>query len=117
MRSPVWLLLVALLLPWGAAGAGEASTEAQSTVRMMQQFTAQQDEESAERKITLRSKHEILFWMGAGLLVGLLATGVFGLGMALFGKEWFVPHMISAGLTITLGIAHAVTAFVWFWPY
>jgi len=86
--------------------------------KVMQQFNAGVDDtESPERKISDKSKHEVLFWMGAGLLLGLLLTGGFGVAVGVLGKDLFVAHMICAGLTITLGIAHAVTAFVWFWPY
>ncbi|RMH50341.1 MAG: hypothetical protein D6682_06925 [Zetaproteobacteria bacterium] len=109
---------MAMLPPQGASAAAAAPSSGEgSVVRMMHRFTAGQEEESPQRRITLQSKREVLFWMGAGLLVGLLATAALGLGMALFGREWFVAHMISAGLTVTLGIAHAVTAVVWFWPY
>ncbi|MDQ6965047.1 MAG: hypothetical protein Q9M13_09035 [Mariprofundales bacterium] len=114
----VVVAVMLLLLP-RAALATPASDDASllSAERIMQHYTEQQDEISAERKITLRSKHEVLFWMGAALLLGLLSTAFFGVGMGIFGRDWFVPHMVSAGLTVSLGIAHAVTAFVWFWPY
>ncbi|MDX8409705.1 MAG: hypothetical protein R8J84_06655 [Mariprofundales bacterium] len=85
---------------------------------LMQQFNAGVDDsESPERKISDKSKHEVLFWMGAGLLLGLLLTGGFGIAVGVLGKDLFIAHMVCAGLTITLGLAHAVTAFVWFWPY
>jgi len=107
----VWLLLSS----WGVAAAAPSATA--SAERMMQHYTEQQDEVSAQRKISIRSKHQVLFWMGAGLLLGLMLTAFFGIGMGMMGKDWFIPHMICAGLTLSLGLAHAVTAFVWFWPY
>jgi len=119
MSQLALMLMLLLLLPqWVVAAPAAAPTSAVSSAeRVMQHYTEQQDEESAARKISIRSKHEVLFWMGAGLLTGLLLTAFFGIGTGVMGKDWFVPHMICAGLTVTLGIAHAVTAFVWFWPY
>jgi len=121
------MLLLAAVAGWPASSRAVASgsdalqpvrvEQEGSAERLMQRYTEQQDEVSEQRRISIQSKHEVLFWMGAGLLVGLLLTTFFGVGTGVLGKDWFVPHMICAGLTVTLGIAHAVTAFVWFWPY
>lgn len=118
----LWMWLLLLVMPVMAQAAPASSTAAPpssvaSAERVIQQYTAQQDEESPQRKISLRSKHEVLFWMGAALLVFLLLSAFFGVGTGVLGKDWFIPHMICAGITVTLGIAHAVTAFVWFYPY
>ncbi len=64
-----------------------------------------------------QQKHEILFYMGVLLLILIVTTAVIGLRMALFGKKLFVQHMISAGFTVFLAFAHAVTAIVWFFPF
>jgi len=64
-----------------------------------------------------KDKHKILFAMGATLLLLVIATAALGVAMALFGKEVFVAHMITAGLTVFLAIAHAVVSMVWFFPY
>lgn len=64
-----------------------------------------------------QQKHQILFYMGVILLLLVITTAVIGLQMALFGKQLFVSHMISAGLTVFLALAHAVTAIVWFFPF
>ncbi|MDX8407676.1 MAG: hypothetical protein R8L58_04750 [Mariprofundaceae bacterium] len=82
----------------------------------MQQF-AGEIETSAERRIETERKHQILFMMGLAFLVFLLFTGGFGLAMVVFDKDVFVPHMIFAGLSLTLAAAHAATAIAWFWPY
>jgi hypothetical protein len=37
--------------------------------------------------------------------------------MGVYGKQVFVAHMITAGLSVTLAIAHAVAALVWFNPF
>lgn len=62
-------------------------------------------------------KHEILFVMGVILLILILSTTSLGIAMAMYGKQVFVAHMISAGLTVFLAVAHAVTSIVWFYPY
>ncbi len=62
-------------------------------------------------------KHQVLFWMGVVLLILILATAAVGINMAFFGKEVFLTHMIFAGATVFLSLAHAVTAIVWFFPY
>ena len=64
-----------------------------------------------------REQHKILFYMGVLLLISVLMTAGFGVSMAMLGKEVFVPHMIFAGITVFLSIAHAVVAVVWFFPF
>jgi len=36
--------------------------------------------------------------------------------MVVFAKPVFVAHMIFAGFSLTLAIAHAIVAIVWFFP-
>ena len=62
-------------------------------------------------------KHEILFVMGVALLVLIFLTAGLGLAMVIKGKEVFVHHMLSAGATVFLAVAHAVTSIVWFSPF
>ena len=40
-----------------------------------------------------------------------------GISMGLYGKDLFLPHLIFAGLSITLAIAHAIVGLVWFRPH
>lgn len=112
------LLLLVVFCGAGVMPLQAASVQAQqvSPEAMIQQFVGE-EEQSPQRRIETKRKHEILFLMGLALLVLLLATAGFGIAMAAFGKEVFVPHMILAGLSLTLAIAHAVTSIVWFWPY
>lgn len=65
----------------------------------------------------VRDQHKILFYMGVALLIGVLVTAGLGVAMAILGKEVFVAHMLSAGVTVFLSIAHAVVAIVWFFPF
>ncbi|MDQ6950352.1 MAG: hypothetical protein Q9M26_01650 [Mariprofundales bacterium] len=125
MSKALNIMLLVVLFPLMAQAATSTvavtrpvSNPMVSAEQMIIKFNAgTHDEESAERKISIKSKHEVLFWMGAALLIGLLLTGGFGIAVGVLGKDLFVAHMICAGLTVTLAIAHAITAFVWFWPY
>ncbi len=99
-----------------AATAATQSTESQSAEAVMQQF-AGDDEVSPQRKIETERKHQILFLMGISLLVLLLITGTLGIAMVAFGKDVFLPHMIFAGLSLTLAAVHSATAIAWFWPW
>lgn len=67
--------------------------------------------------ISDKQKHLILFYMGVALLFLVLTTAVIGLQIGMFGKQLFVQHMICAGFTVFLSLAHAVTAIVWFFPF
>jgi len=119
-------LLLAVLTVWmltlpahgfaaPATGASD-SVASQSAEAVMQQF-AGDDEVSSQRKIETERKHQILFLMGISLLVLLLITGTLGIAMVAFGKDVFLPHMIFAGLSLTLAAVHSATAIAWFWPW
>ncbi len=113
------LLVMALPAQAGAAAAANsagAAVASQSDEAVMQQF-AGDDEISPERRIATERKHQILFLMGVALLVLLLVTGSLGIAMVAFGKDVFLPHMIFAGLSLTLAIVHSATAIAWFWPW
>ena len=111
-------------MPYAYATEGAISASAQTAVQhagqsseaVMQQF-AGDDEVSAERRIETKRKHQILFLMGISLLILLSLTGSFGVAMVAFDKDVFIPHMIFAGLSLTLAAVHAATAIAWFWPY
>jgi len=112
-----WMLV--LPVPVGAAPAETAASQSvssQSAEAVMQQF-AGDDEVSPQRKIGTERKHQILFLMGISLLVLLLITGTLGIAMVAYGKDVFLPHMIFAGLSLTLAVVHSATAIAWFWPW
>src|SRR3569832_1400336 len=50
-------------------------------------------------------------------MVGILVTAGLGIAMALFGKEVYLAQMLSAGSSVFLAVAHAVTAVVWSFPF
>jgi len=134
-----WLLILAAMWAFALpmqASAAETSASAQSVAQavaqssasssnqpavqsaeaVMQQFSGD-DEESPQRKVQTETKHQILFIMGLSLLILLLITGTLGIAMVGFGKNVFLPHMIFAGLSMTLAAVHSATAIAWFWPW
>lgn len=105
------LTMCGAMLPLGSA----AQAAGQSMTEVLQSF--QQEEQIApERAIADKSKHQILFWMGLALLVLILATASFGIAVGIYEKDVYLWHMLCAGLSVTLAIAHAVVAIVWFYP-
>lgn len=84
---------------------------------VMKDFVALEQANRVEGELTTKEKHTIMFIMGVLLLVLLLATAYFGIAMAVMGKPLFIPHMLCAGLSVTLAIAHSVVAIVWFYPF
>lgn len=128
MKTRVLLLaLVPLLLAFAqpSLAAGTADTpEAQHGASGMQQdlstmrdFNDLHADETGLLKVSTKERHEILFFMGLGLIIGLLVTAGFGLGMVLGGRPLFLWHMLFAGISIMLALAHAVTAMIWFYPF
>lgn len=113
-----WMLFVWLAMGAGAAVAQtETAKSSNDGLAVMQQFNEQAEAEGGVFKLTDKEKHQVLFVMGVALLVLIGLTAYFGLAMGIGGKDVFVPHMICAGLTVTLAVAHAVTSIVWFLPF
>ncbi|MDX8402258.1 MAG: hypothetical protein R8K47_06460 [Mariprofundaceae bacterium] len=113
-----WLAALTVLL--GATGvfapsAAVCAVETPPPEAVIGQFAP--DDDLGPRRIETKRKHEILFWMGIALLVLLFATGALGVAMVAFGKDVFIAHMILAGLSLTLAVAHAATSIAWFWPF
>lgn len=112
--SKFFTLLVFVVLFSGSVNALAQPDEGSEVLRG---FTDKALVESDAVKIADKKKHQILFIMGAFLLVGVLATAGLGIAMVVYGKQVFIAHMIGAGFTVFLSVAHAVTAMVWFFPY
>jgi len=122
MRKLLLLLgLFVVLFPLGTVLAEQLSAseapDQREDMSVMQAFAAQQAEEGEAVKISDKEKHQWLFFMGAMLLILLLATASLGIAMGVYGKQVFVAHMVTAGFSVTLAIAHAVAAMVWFYPF
>lgn len=86
-------------------------------ISVMQSFASQQTEEGQAVRISDKRKHFWLFVMGITLLTLILLTATLGLMMGVYGKDVFIAHMLTAGLTVTLAVAHAIAAIVWFNPF
>ena len=112
VSSSIFVLFIALMTMLVAA-----PVKANESQQVMQGFVNKEHVVSEHVLIETRQKHQILFFMGITLLILIFATAGFGIAMAVFGKQVFVPHMICAGGTVFLAMAHAVTAIVWFFPF
>jgi hypothetical protein len=111
----LWLPFCALLLSPTVQAQDKPPTD--DSVEVMDTFNQQAVEKQKAYELTDDDKHRVLFFMGVGLVLLLCTTAYLGISMVVFGKEVFTFHMISAGLTVTLGLAHAVAAIVWFFPF
>jgi len=112
--SLVYCLMLFLSLPVFAA---EQQASTNSDVQVMGSFTRNEIIEGEAIRIADHEKRLILFIMGLSLLILVISTAVLGVAMAIYGKQVFVAHMIVAGFTVTLAVAHAVVAIVWFFPF
>ena len=106
------ILLLPLSLPVYAVESAQQGNE-----QVMQAFTSNDAKNSGVLKIEDQKKRLIMFLLGAPLLILLLITGGLGVAMGVYGKQVFVAHMIFAGLSMTLAIAHAIVGIVWFFPF
>ena len=122
----VIMLVVGMGLDWAPAMADQApagdgktaeTARPANDLAVMEAFKRQQDEVGEAVRIDVERKHQILFFMGFALLVLILLTAGYGIAMAIYGKQVFVRHMILAGLSVTLAIAHSIVAIVWFFPF
>lgn len=88
-----------------------------NSAQVMEAFEQQASQIGVDRPSTIQKKHLTMFLLGVPLLILLLVTGALGIAMGIYGKQVFVLHMISAGLTITLAFVHAIVGVVWFYPF
>lgn len=118
MNKPYhWLFLLALLLPFSAQAAPAEENPEEGSVQVLQAFGQDSAEKSEIVAIDDKTKRIIMFSMGIPLLILLMITGGLGVAMGVYGKQVYVPHMICAGLSISLAVAHAVAGIVWFYPF
>jgi hypothetical protein len=105
-----------LLHLWGVpVYAADATAPGDSPAQVMEAFNKAQSERG-ERDISDHRKQQIMFIMGIALLIFIVTTVSLGVAMVVFAKPVFVAHMIFAGFSLTLAIAHAIVAIVWFFP-
>ena len=113
LRKFGYIFLVGVCLMVG----GQAVAQQEQAEEVIHAFTSKEHVESDVVKISDKKKHTILFAMGFALLIFVVVTAALGISMVLFGKQVFVAHMIFAGFSVFLSIAHAVVAIVWFFPF
>ena len=87
------------------------------STRVMEAFEQQASQIKIDRPSTIQKKHLTMFLLGVPLLILLLITGALGIAMGIYGKQVFVLHMISAGLTVTLAFVHAIVGVILFYPF
>ena len=110
-----WLIMHLVAVPVYAADqapAGGGDTPAQ----VMEAFNKGDNDKPINRGISNHRKEQIMFGMGIALLIFIITTVTLGIAMVVFAKPVFVAHMIFAGFSLTLAIAHAIVAIVWFFP-
>ena len=114
----VGMLLAAsfLILSVNPANAQDAN-QAGDSAQILQAFNRQHREAEHAKSITEKDKQRIMFILGVTLITLVLITGGLGIAMGLYGKSVFVPHMIFAGLSMTLALVHAIAGLVWFYPF
>lgn len=87
------------------------------SAQILQAFNKQHSESEHAKAITDKDKQRIMFLLGVVLFMLVMVTGGLGIAMGIYGKQVYVPHMICAGLSITLAIVHAIVGLVWFYPF
>lgn len=89
----------------------------QGSASVMGSFATDKSAKSELVQIEDQTKRLVMFVMGVPLLILLFATAALGVAMGVYGKQVFVPHMVCAGLSLTLALGHAVVGIVWFYPF
>lgn len=93
------------------------SAQGQNDSSVIQAFASKEVEKSDIVAIEDETKRLVMFFMGVPLLILLITTVSLGVAMVIYQKQVFVAHMVCAGLSMTLAIAHAVVGVVWFYPF
>ena len=96
----------------------DTASDKSNGAQVIQEFDQQQVNRVESGKLTSHRKHVIIFMLGVPLVILVLITGGLGIAMGVYGKQkLFVPHLLSAGLTITLALVHAIVSMIWFFPF
>jgi len=111
-----WFFLCLIVLPWAPPVFADEASSMQNA-QIIQSFSTHETKKTGVITIEDQKKRLIMFLLGVPLLVMLLITAVLGVAMGVYGKQVFVAHMIFAGLSVTLAIAHAIVGIVWFFPF
>jgi len=114
-----FLFLVFIAFSGSFSSPAFSETEGNSAERtnVLKSFVGTQRGEMIAGYDEQRDQHKILFYMGVALLLFVFLTAGFGIAMGMLGKEVFVQHMVCAGITVFLAVAHSIVAIVWFFPF
>lgn len=110
------LALFAFLAVPAARAADDGN--AANGVSVLEAFSRQQEQRANQAsELTDHGKRVIMFALAVPLFLLLLITAGLGIATGVYGKRLFIPHMVCAGLTMTLAIAHVIAGVVWFYPF
>ncbi len=109
-------LVLSIAVPSYADEPVEQKIEQQSS-GVLQAFENDRSAKSELVAVDEETKHLVMFLMGIPLLLLIITTVALGVAMVVYGKRVFVPHMVCAGLSLTLALGHAVAGIVWFYPF
>lgn len=114
-----WLIAVvfAFFAAIPAAKAVDDHGQKSDGLKIMEAFEQQASQMKPDGVSPMQKKQMAMFFLGVPLLIMLLITGGLGIAMGIYGKQVFMLHMVSAGLTITLAFVHAILGIVWFYPF
>jgi|GEM_PF-452587 len=101
-----------------SASAQSSAGDSSNGIALLEDFDRQQNQRvNGASQLTDHFKRVIMFSMSLPLFLLLLITGGLGIATGVYGKKLYIPHMVSAGLTVTLALAHAIAGIVWFFPF
>lgn len=113
----LFLMVLPVSVVWADVSGEQKSVNEQNDSSVMQAFSSREVKNSEIITIKDETKRLVMFFMGIPLLLLLATTVALGVAMVIYEKKVFVAHMICAGLSMTLAIAHAVVGIVWFYPF
>jgi len=112
------MLFVVFGTPFAQVAQAAEDSQASNGTQVLEAFDRQQVQRVNQAStLSDHKKHLIMFLLGVPLFILLLITGGLGIATGIFGKHLFIAHMIFAGLTITLALAHVIVGLVWFFPF
>ena len=111
------IIVAVMLMAVGMPVARAEEAPVNDSAQILQAFNKQHSESEHAKAITDKDKQRIMFLIGVALFVLVMLTGGLGIAMGIYGKQVYVPHMICAGLSVTLAIVHAIVGLVWFYPF
>ena len=115
VASGMFMLIALLYVPQVQAAEG---AHADNGTAVLEAFDLQQQQRVKQgSELSDNSKHLIMFALAVPLLILLLITAGLGIATGVFGKKLYIPHMVLAGLTVTLALAHVIAGLVWFYPF